>query len=41
MSVEDAMKLVISAGALVPGEQAVTRGRQGLDLERLLREEHR
>ena len=41
MSVEDAMKLVISAGALVPGGETVTTGRQGLDLERLLREEHR
>ncbi|MBI2074050.1 MAG: DUF502 domain-containing protein [Gemmatimonadetes bacterium] len=41
LGVEDAMKLVISAGALVPGAQTVTTGRQGLDLERLLREEHR
>lgn len=41
ISVEDAMKLVISAGALAPGAQATRGPRQGLDLERLLREENR
>lgn len=41
VSVEDAMKLIMSAGALVPGVEATAVGRRGLDLERLLREEHR
>jgi uncharacterized membrane protein len=36
MSVEDAMKLVISGGALRPGAAVV--GRRGLDLESLLRD---
>jgi uncharacterized membrane protein len=40
-SVEDAMKLIMSAGALVPGEEPRAVGRQGLDLDRLLREEGR
>lgn len=37
ISVEEAMKLIISAGALNPGAPAIV-GRQGLDLERLLRD---
>ncbi len=36
MSVEDAMKLVMSAGALTPGAAAVVG--KGLDLETLLRD---
>ncbi len=39
LSVEDAMKLVVSMGALVPGDQVAGLGRQGLDLESLFREE--
>lgn len=41
VSIEDAMKLIMSAGALVPGGEATAVGRRGLDLERLLREEGR
>ena len=41
ISVEDAIKLIISAGALAPGAQATRGPRQGLDLERLLREKNR
>ena len=41
LSVEEAMKLVVSMGALVPGDDVVRLGRQGLDLDSLLREEGR
>jgi uncharacterized membrane protein len=41
VSIEDAMKLIMSAGALVPGAEASAVGQRGLDLERLLREENR
>ena len=41
LSVEDAMKLLVSMGALVPGDDVVRLGRQGLDLDSLLREEGR
>ncbi len=41
LSVEDAMKLVVSMGALAPGDEVTRLGRQGLDLDRLLREESR
>jgi uncharacterized membrane protein len=41
LSVEEAMKLVVSIGALVPGDAVARLGRQGLDLESLLREEGR
>jgi uncharacterized membrane protein len=41
LTIEDGMKLVISAGALVPGGDASRPGRRGLDLEALLREEGR
>jgi len=41
VSVEDAMKLVISAGALVPGGPAIPSGPRGLDLDTLLREDRR
>lgn len=41
LTIEDGMKLVISAGALVPGGDASRPGRRGLDLEALLREDPR
>ena len=41
LSVEDAMKLVVSMGALAPGDQMARVGRQGLDLDRLLQDEGR
>jgi uncharacterized membrane protein len=41
LSIEDGMKLVISAGALVPGADGGLQRRRGLDLEALLREEGR
>lgn len=41
LTVEDAMKLVISAGAVVPGGEGPTARRRGLDLETLLQEEGR
>jgi uncharacterized membrane protein len=41
LSAEEAMKLVISAGAVVPGAAGVGGRRRGLDLETLLREERR
>jgi uncharacterized membrane protein len=41
LSVEEAMKLVVSMGALVPGDAVARLGRRGLDLESLLREEGR
>lgn len=41
LSVEDAMKLLVSMGALVPGDEVARLGRQGLDLDSLLREEGR
>jgi uncharacterized membrane protein len=41
LSVEDAMKLVVSMGALAPGDQMSRMGRQGLDLDRLLQDEGR
>lgn len=41
LSVEEAMKLVVSMGALVPGDEVARLGRQGLDLESLFREEAR
>jgi uncharacterized membrane protein len=41
LTVEEAMKLVISAGAVVPGGSGPAARRRGLDLETLLREEGR
>lgn len=41
ISVEDAMKLLVSMGALTPGDEVSRPGLQGLDLDRLLREESR
>jgi uncharacterized membrane protein len=38
LSVEDAMKLVVSMGALVPGDEVSRLGRKGLDVDSLLRE---
>ena len=41
LTIEDGMKLVISAGALVPGGDASRPARRGLDLDALLREDSR
>ncbi len=41
LSVEDAMKLVVSMGALAPGDHTARMGRQGLDLDRLLQDDGR
>jgi uncharacterized membrane protein len=41
LSVEDAMKLVVSMGALAPGDQVGRLGRRGLDLDRLFQDEGR
>lgn len=41
LSVEEAMKLVISAGAVTPQEVSQTTGRRGLDLDHLLRDDRR
>ena len=41
LTVEDAMKLVVSMGALAPGDQVAGLGRQGLDLDRLFSEDGR
>lgn len=41
LSIEDAMKMVVSMGALVPGDEAARLSRQGLDLDSLLREDSR
>jgi uncharacterized membrane protein len=41
LSVEDAMKLVVSMGALAPGDQVSRFGRRGLDLDRLFQDDGR